>query len=222
MRSICKKGSATLVAVLALCAFAAASASAAELYVGGKALSGTAAFAETPKVEGSITISYPTFKIACTAIKLEEGSEPSGLVSPGGAKFTRYFNYENCKFTEAPSGCSFSSPADIWGAGLEGTIAKGTGTEDIMTIKYPGGYDFGSFEVSGTNCVMLGNNVLWFNKSKPSLALAMPTGQTESVEQALVFPGEKEKIEYAGAKSPVYVKGTFKLKLASGAKWSFH
>jgi hypothetical protein len=219
MRSICKKSSATLVAVLALCAFAAASASAAELYVGGKALSGTAAFAETPKVEGSITISYPTFKIACTAMNLEKGSE---LVSPGNAKFTTNLKYENCKFTEAPNGCSFSSPADIWGDNLEGTITKGTGAEDVMTIKYPGGYAFGSFEVSGTNCAMAGNNVLGFNKSKPSLALAMPTGQTESVEQALVFPGEKEKIEYLPFTSPVYVKGTFKLKLASGAKWSFH
>ena len=51
MRSICKKGPAILAAALALCALTAASASAAQWYVGGKAMTGSEKLAETVKVE---------------------------------------------------------------------------------------------------------------------------------------------------------------------------
>jgi hypothetical protein len=225
MRSICKKGSATLVAVLALCALAAASASAAELYVGGKALSGTSALSQTPKVEGNITIAIPSAhtKIACSAIELERSSNTSELSSPGSAALWK-IAYEKCKFTEGPYGCEFEAQEKIRDSKLEATFAKGTGSEDTMTIKFgtgSGETKFGSFFIGGVNCGGLeGSNTLTFNYRKPSLVLAMPTGQTESGEQALVFPGEKEKIEFFG--EPAYVSGTFELKLTSGAKWSFH
>ncbi len=224
MRSICKKGSVTLVAVLALCALAAASASASELYVGGKALTGTAALSQTPKVEGSITISDPSskFKIVCKGINIENGgTKISELVAPAAVAVWN-LAYENCKFTE--SKCEMRE-GDAPGEGpildkqIEGTITKGTGSEDIMTIKYsPTGTMFGYFSSGG--CALEGTDVLQFAAKKPSLALAMPTGQTESVEQTLTFPGEKEKIEFDG--TPTYVSGAVKLKLTSGAKWSFH
>ena len=54
MRSICKKGPAILAAALALCALTAASASAAQWYVGGKAMTGSEKLAETVKVEEPI------------------------------------------------------------------------------------------------------------------------------------------------------------------------
>jgi hypothetical protein len=223
MRSICKKGSVTLVAVLALCALAAASASAAELYVGGKALSGTSAFAQTPKVEGSITISDPTdnFKIKCTGVDFEN-AKTSELSAPGSAGFGSVV-YQGCEFVERPS-CTIEGK-EILEPKLEATFAKGTGTEDTMTIRFgtkSGETKFGSFYVDGeSKCGGLAyNNVLQFNESKPSLVLTMPTGQSETAEQAVVFPGEKESIEYYGSKA--YVSGSFKLKLTSGAKWSFH
>src|SRR5580700_11252501 len=75
MRSICKKGSVTLVAVLALCAIAAGSASASQWYVGGKAMTGSEKLSETVKVEENVVFTIEESKpkhdatVTCTGLK---------------------------------------------------------------------------------------------------------------------------------------------------------
>jgi hypothetical protein len=220
MKATYRRGAVALAAVLALFAIGAASASASQLYVGGKALSGTAAFTPVSKGEGfTIWSTADKFKITCKGMAFEAGYTELKLSSPSSVKGEE-FEYEDCTFTEHTN-CEIENKKEgpIFIQKLLGTIAKGTGTEDTMTIEYPGGSNFGYF--FGTGCALFeGTAVFAYNGSKPSLVLKMPTGQTESVEQSIVFPGEKEKIEYL--RQPVYVSGSIKLKLASGQAWSFH
>ena len=130
MRSICKKGSVTLVAVLALCALTAGSASAAQWYVGGKALTGTEKLAETIKVEQNIVLTFelgdgpkgednPTLTCTgMTAPKSELGA--SGTIKLGTPLLT------GCKLVEPyfPA-CKLGSGPEIGLQTLEAKMTAG-------------------------------------------------------------------------------------------------
>ncbi len=221
MRSICKKGSATLVAVLALCALAAASASASQWYVGGKALSGSEKLAETVKVEQSIVFSihggssaYAT--ITCTKMSARAPSE----ITSSGAIDLESLGLGGCVLVEKGNSSCELSGSTLTTYPLEAKLSLGTSPEDgaELTPKSPFAPNWLEFKVS--ECNLLGEAD---HPISGTLALKLAKGQTEAVEQEFVGEGEASKGLYGfNSKEPIYVTGKFKLKLASGKAWSFH
>ncbi len=217
MRSICKKSPAILVAVLALCALASASASAAEWNVAGKALVGSAAFAGTAKVEEKITFTMPTegtkhVKLVCTS--LYPGK--SQIKAPNTATLSKV-ELGGCTITEGAE-CSVEGEELFTKTTLSMELSKGTGTADTVVLKPEVGTTlFGYAYLLGGKCPLPNPWSLGFTEGH--LNLTMASGQTEAAEQPFTFPGEKEHLEWAG--KPIYLSGKFKLKLASGGLWSF-
>jgi hypothetical protein len=217
MRSICKKGSATLVAVLALCAIAAASASASQFYVGGKALTGTAKLAKTVKVEEPIVLSSERgeFKlvITCKAASFREAE----LQAPGTVKLGE-LGLESCTETGLTN-CSMKE--SIYTEPLEAAFATGTAPEDTGLFKQGSKRYWTILKFSGT-CILSGEVAGIFG----TLPVKITKGQTESTEQEFVGEGTAGKgLSMTGLgepELPVYVKGKFKLKLESGSAWSYH
>jgi hypothetical protein len=227
MRSICKKGSATLVAVLALCALAAASASAAQLYVGGKALSGKANLSKAVKVEEPIVFtsevgSGHTLVITCKKLSVTgPKSESAELEAPSTIRFEA--EYENCSVAGVGE-CRMEE--DIFSSRYDVSLTTGTAPEDTALI---GGNEkniwIGPFVMTGGGC----EGPTSFHGSLP---VKISRGQTEEVEQEFVGEGKAGKgLELVGwgyqegtinKFPPAYVTGKFKLKLESGSAWSFH
>jgi hypothetical protein len=217
MRSICKKSSATLVAVLALCALAAASASAAQLYVGGKALTGTAKLATTVKVEQPVVFSVTKEElkvvITCTKASLEKETK---LEAPG--KLTSgYVGFEGCT-EKGEEGCTISERIGF--NPIEGSLATGTAPEDAILFTQKKN-NFTNLEFFGS-CFLSGE----FSGLMGKLPLKLAKGQTESTEQEFVGEGSTGTgFEFRGVGTPappVYVTGKLKLKLESGSAWSYH
>ena len=218
MRSICKKGPAILAGALALCALTAASASAAEWYVGGKALTGTEKVATTVKVEQPIVISIPTidYQFTCTTA--------SDLATEIGAKTGFKANslyLESCKTTLPATGCELQSP-EIPFYQLEAIPSKGTSPEDKLKLQPQvkerelGEIPFGSACGFGPSTQPIYGAV----------TLNMAKGQQENAEQTLEGQGTKEspselKTFSRTSGDPTYITGKLKLKLASGKPWSF-
>ena len=222
MRSICKKGSATLVAVLALCALTAASASAAEWYVGGKPVAGNGGIAEAVKVEENIVLSVPSVKVAITCTALA-ARPPSGITGTNTLHI-EFLKFNNCKTTEPTSGCELEASAggSYKANYLEGAaIAEGKSPEDQLQLKSKeqnGEFMEFWFDENDT-CSYKSLQELVMGK----MTLTMPKGREELAEQTFVGQGTKETpngLTFLG--HPAYLTGKFKLKLASGAKWSFH
>ena len=213
MRSIWVKTLVLCATAAAVAAVASASASASQWYVGGKALTGSAKLATTAKVEEDITFSAPSLdvKIACTSVNLVSPE----IIAPGSLKAKEETYLGGCKATEGPKGCTIIQERGEPFAGLAGTAVLGTAPEDTLELKSPRANAFIVFELS--NCGALVGQLVLTGK----VPFSMPTGQTESVEQTLVGPGTKStSLEMEG--NYFYVTGKFKLKLASGSKWSFH
>lgn len=210
----------TLMKTLILCATTAtiaaaatASASASQWYVGGKALTGSTKLATTAKVEEAITFSAPSLglKIACTSVNLVSPE----ITAPGSLKAEEETYLGGCKAPEGPKGCTVVQERGEPFAGLAGTAVLGTAPEDTLELKSPEASAFIVFELA--ECGSLDGQTAFTGK----VPFSMSTGQTESVEQTLVGPGTKStSLKYEG--NVVYVTGKFKLKLASGSKWSFH
>ena|ERR1700722_4985230 len=217
MRSIYGKGSVVIATVLVLCAVASASASAAQWYVGGKALTGSAKLAATAKVEEPITFSIPGLgmTITCSSLSMESPE----ILAAGTLKAKEESHLGGCKATVGAKACFVENE---WGelfGGIEGLPSLGTSPEDKLELKSPKAYAFVVFEL-GSNCGAFGGQFALTGK----IPFSMSAGQTESVEQTFVGEGTKAKgvnsLNFEG--NPVYVTGKFKLKLASGSKWSYH
>ena len=133
MRSICKKGPAILAAALALCALTAASASAAQWYVGGKAMTGSEKLAETVKVEEAIKFTFeageksqnPT--LTCTGMTAAKSEiAASSAIKLSGAALTGCVLHEPAdKFCELQS-----QPERIGLEASEAKLATGKSPED--------------------------------------------------------------------------------------------
>ena len=215
MRSICKKGSVTLVTVLALCVVASASASASQWYVGGKALSGSTGLTEATKVEESVSFTIVAFnaKITCTSASLEgEKGKLADIIAPGSIGIQSLV-LKGCT-ESSPAHCSV--PTQIETDPLTGQLALGTSPADTIALTAKGNV-FVTFEISGGTCAIAGEKPM-----AGKFTLLAPTGQEEQIEQTLTAQGSNEKP--AGttmAGSPVYLSGKLKVKLASASKWSF-
>ena len=222
MRSICKKGSATLVAVLALCALTAGSASAAQWYVGGKALTGTEKLAETIKVEQNIVLTFelgdgpkgednPTLTCTgMTAPKSELGA--SGTIKLGTPLLT------GCKLVEPyfPA-CELGNGPEIGLQTLEAKMTAGKSPEDTAELASTFGSGKLWFEFQGAEgCEAFDGK----GTIKGAVTLQAPKGQTETTEQELTGEGKLGK-ELTWSGSNVSFTGKLKLKLASGKTWSY-
>jgi hypothetical protein len=216
MRSICKKGSATLVAVLALCVVASASASAAEWHVGGKSLSGSAKLATAVKTTENITITVPALKvkIVCTGAGLSESkSAESWILAPNTLEM--YLHLKGCKLSE-PTTCTISE--EIVTRALVGTLTtvSGSSSEDKLVLSpLTHKVFFEALEFKGT-CAESGEDQI----GNGTLTLLAPSGQTEAAEQTVTSAGKESGLNLLGY--PLYISGGLKLKLASGSNWSFH
>jgi hypothetical protein len=214
MRSICKKGSVTLVAVLALCVVASASASAAEWHVGGKSLTGKATLSETVKVTENTTITVPALKvkIVCTSAGLS-GKEKNAILAPDTLEMEELY-FTGCKLSE-PTTCTIEE--EIGTESLAGTLStvSGSSSEDKLVLEPKAHKTFGSIAFIGT-CTEKGDDPI----GNGTLTLLAPSGQTEAAEQTFNSSGKESGMKLLG--DPLYISGGLKLKLASASNWSFH
>ncbi len=219
MRSICKKVSATLVAVLALCVVASASASAAQWYVGGKALTGAAAVSQTTKVEEKIHITSEGVEITCSTLTGIAG-RPFEIVAPAGLQIGDLL-LKGCVANVGTQKCGLGggSGEEIGTTALISTLGLGTGLEDhgelTRNAKEGESIIWTEFEVGG--CGIEGYQF----RIKGKVPVKLPHGQTSSTEQELVFEKAAGLYNYNEA-NPVYLTGKVKLKLTSGSIWSLH
>jgi hypothetical protein len=218
MRSICKKGSATLVAVLALCVVASASASAAEWHVGGKGMTGKAELSETAKVTENITFTVPKLgvKVVCTGAGLR-GKEKDAILAPDTLEMEE-LDLTGCSEIE-PTTCTVQK--EIATEPLAGTLStvSGSSSEDKLALKANAGKTVLTFRFNGT-CAESGTQPI----GPGGWTLLAPSGQNEAAEQT--FTGQGSKESPLGGETmfgdPIYLSGALKLKLASASNWSFH
>lgn len=224
MRSICKKGSAMLVAVLALCAAASASAFATpQWYVNGKALTGSATISQTTKMEEKVEVSFYSGKklertMVCTSLT-GYPSSPFEITAPATFKVGDFL-FEGCTATITESGekCKVGGASGEFGTEpVSALFATGTSPED-----------HGEFTPETKNKVW---NEFYFRgciieglefKIEGTLPVKLPHGQTASTEQELVFEKAPGLYNDGQKSEPVYMTGKVKLKLASGSTWALH
>jgi hypothetical protein len=220
MKSICKKGTVTLVAVLALCAVASASASAAQWYVGGKALVGSATLSQTTKVEEKIKITSEGIEITCSTLTAGETRTPFEIVAPATLKVGDLL-LKGCTVTVGNQKCGLGggSGEEIGTRPLIATLSLGTGLEDhgelVRNAKEGESIVWTEFEVGG--CGIEGFQF----RIKGKVPVKLPHGQTSSTEQELVFEKAAGLYNFSEG-NPVYLTGKVKLKLTSGSTWGLH
>ena len=219
MRSICKKGPAILAAILALCALTAASASAAQWYVGGKALTGSEKLAETVKVEEPVKFTFevgegaqnPTLTCTgMTAAKSEVG--PSGTIKLGTPRLS------GCALVETHNAYCELEGSTLGFVALEAKLAVGKSPEDAAELAGTGGTQKLWTEfTTNEECDLFS----FLNPVKGTVTLQAPKGQTEAAEQEFTAEGKLSK-GLTWFQQTAYLTGKVKLKLASGKAWSFH
>jgi hypothetical protein len=217
MRSICKKSSVMFVAVLALCAIASASASAAQWYVNGSALKGSAALSQTINLEEEVKISlYSKEKLeqtyGCTS--LTDPGKAYEIVAPSTLKVGDFL-LNKCTMTYPVLKEECKVNEGIGTSPLTTTFTDGTSPEDHgqFTTVEEGGF-WTAFEPKG--CLLENGPITVYG----TLAVKLPHGQTASTEQELVFEKAPGLYAYENTSEPVYITGKAKLKLASGDTWN--
>jgi hypothetical protein len=221
MRSTSRAVLTTALTVLVLGAVGVTSASAAQWYVSGKALTGTASLSGTVKVVEPIVISTSglaeNMKITCQDAYLYTYEKGSELIASDTLTFAA-MGFENCALTGL-SHCSLAD-SEISTEPVEATFSTKGLVEDIGEFTQRK-KDFMALGFYGSECD-LGESTVIVGK----FAMKMVTGQQEKTEQEFVGEGEASKgLEIVGwgkPYPPVYITGKFKLKLASGDEWSFH
>jgi hypothetical protein len=215
MRAKSRAVFAIVAAVFAFAAVGASSASAAEWFVNGKALSGSSKVAEKVKMEESIVLSVPNAGIAitCTGANLYSTSEivAKSTIKLGSLRLT------GCKTTTPASGCEIAD-SELDTAALEAPLTEGTSPEDKAVFKPKTGTTIANLQFSEKVTCAFGG--LWALKG--SFTLALPKGQEELVEQTFAGIGTKESpsgLSLFG--QPAYLTGKFKASLTSAGKWSY-
>jgi hypothetical protein len=215
-------------AVLALAAMGAASASAAQWYVGGKALTGSEKLATTIKAEENTVLSFyynasektPYLQVTCTSLN---GTKLEAITAPATLKGA--FGLGGCKVTKpTEKSCELENGESLWTDPLEAKLALGAiSPEDAAEFSAVNARkQWMEVNLREDGCASLigiapGNE--WEIRGK--LTVKVPTGQQESTEQELVFE-HAEGLYSFNTGQPVSITGKLKLKLASGKAWSFH
>jgi hypothetical protein len=214
---------AVMVAAVALSAATAGSATAAEWFVNGTKLSGSAALAPTTSV-----VTPPVFnvvnlkiKVQCNASSLIHNVLIIVISGSESWEISERAIVSSCVTTEPGKGCELEGqPANIELNPLTGTPTKGTASADRITYKPQTKGVLAELNFGESNtCAFAGEEVL-----KGSYTLALPTGQSENVIQAAEALGsvENNSLELGAGNKVLIEGGKILLKLASGLKWSFH
>ena len=221
MRSICKKGPAILAGALALCALTAASASAAQWYVGGKAMTGSEnspkrSKSKNPSSSRSKQGCNATATLTCSGMTAGKSEIASGAMKLSGVKLTGCILHEQVsKLCELEG--SGGGGESIGLAVAEAKLAAGKSPEDTAELAATGSPKTLFQFFTNENCDALPYD----NVVQGSVTLQAPKGQTEAAEQEFTGEGMLSKnLKIEG--KPVYLTGKLKLKLASGKAWSFH
>jgi hypothetical protein len=208
-----------LLAAFALCAATAGSASAAQWYVGGKALVGSEKLAEKLKVETNLVFTIKSGSKVTGTLTCTEGSLYKGEIAAPASLKTN-LELSGCKLsTQGQPECKMLGTQ--WGTlPLEGKLSLGTKSPEDSLELYPVTGTTWTESLRTEECSLFseGNN-----PTKGTLTLKVPTGQTETVEQGLLGEGEASKGLYGwNTSEPWYLTGSVKLKLASAKAFSFH
>jgi hypothetical protein len=201
-----------VVVVVAFSAMAAGSASAAEWYVGGSALTGSAALASSTKtVSGEVELSTEVGRITCQGIELKGTS----ISAKAGGQiehllFTKCWGHAEC---ELASETIESKPLKVEAA------LGAKSPEDKFILKPVTGNIVAEYKVTnGSECGAPERNSI-----NGKATLILPKGREELAEQelSLNLTDSTTELKWDNS-SEVLVKGAVKLKLASGKAWSFH
>jgi hypothetical protein len=229
MRSTYGKASIAFVAALALCALVATSASAAQFYVNGKALTGSEKLSTTVKTEESAVISFyannkepPYLQVTCPTVSgmYLESITSTGAITTGRAGL----GFLECKVTKPiEEDCEVES-SSLFTLPLEGKMSLGSKSpeDNAEFASLNGAKKWLDVNLDERGCAKLvgiaaGNE--WEVRGK--LTVKVPTGQKESAEQQVVFEGTEGLYSF-NTLQPVHITTKIKLKLASGLPWSFH
>lgn len=199
-----------LTAMIALGAVSVSSASAAQWFVGGAALVGSSEISPTTKTVENSVLSGGGETVECTGL-----TEPTGkkaLITAPNAGSAEALLFTGCKSTTA--GCKISAESITTnGVTTKTETVAGTETKTVFKTTNPENiFAKIKFEVG---CPVAGN----LNVKGEKLTTTDPNGATESAEQALNVNSTTELKLGANAAT---LKGKSKLKLVSGANWSFH
>ncbi len=207
---------AAFIASLALSAVAAATASAAQWYVAGAKLSGSANLATEAKTDVGATLNAPGLKIVVTCTGNLLGKLPKITAENKGS--AEALTFMGCTET-SPANCSVAS--EIPTNPVEAEVSLGTAKEDRVLFKpVAPSKTFATVTFKGTSCSVEGEKPV-----TGSVKLKAPTGQEENTLQLLEGLGSLEQspdlLQVAG--NQAYIEGgKALLKLESGSKWSFH
>lgn len=201
-----RKAVVALVAVGAIGVVGAGSASAASWHVGGSELVGSAGLAESTAVTEGFVMTFTSLgvEIECDGLQAKEASITAANAGKAGALV-----FKQCK---AIAGVCSLEGTEIKTKPLN--IAASTlGAGEVHLKLQPEKAAFLSLTLTGTGCSISGIHTI---QGKANVFLA--AGQEERAEQELVV-----NTGSVGELEPEFtLKGKAKLKLQSGASWSFH
>jgi hypothetical protein len=207
-----------LVVVMAFSATAVASASAAEWYVGGSALTGLAALASTTKTVSEVRINTggPGFggSISCEGVELK-GAD---IAAKTGGQIehlllTKCWGHGEC---DLESETIESKPLNVEAA------LGAKSPEDKLVLKPVTGTLIAEYKVTNPGEPGCGG-ASKKNQISGKATLILPKGRGELVEQELLtnITELNSELKWDGG-SAVTMEGAVSLKLASGKAWSFH
>jgi len=205
-----------LVAVMAFSAMVAGSASAASWKINGSALTGSAALATTAKVDAtaSLIITTANILVLCTGGSSGVLSGIKPLISSPNSGTAETLIFNGCTVME-PSTCTLSSE-EITTEPLTAEVKTGPAPDDLVTFS-PTKKDFTEIDFIGAKCPLTGEKAV-----SGKVTIKAPTGQTESVTQAIEGLGTLENNSLFVGSDRSYIEGgSALLKLVSGSKWSF-
>ena len=210
MRSVTRSVLAVAVVAMAFSATAATSALASQWYVGGSALTGSASLASATVTTQNYKFGYGTNLVECDrGITLHSAS----ISSPGSGQ-VEHLTFAGCKMI-SPAACKLASET-IESKPLTLTAALGAKSpEDTVLVKPTTGKTIAELIVNGEGCPFGEPSIL-----TGKMTLVLPKGREELIEQELTARTGEHELEWENVEATL--QGKSKLKLTSGAVWSFH
>jgi hypothetical protein len=215
MKSITRSVFIVVVVVMALSATAAASASAAEWYVGGSALTGSAALASATKTVSEVRINTRFGGvISCGGVELK-GAD---IAAKTGGQI------EHLLLTK----CWGNNECDLESETIETkplSVEAALGAkspEDKLVLKPVSGTLIAEYKVTNPGEPGCGG-ASKKNQISGKATLILPKGREELAEQELLanITEFNSELKWDGG-SAISMEGAVNLKLASGKAWSFH
>jgi hypothetical protein len=209
MRSKRRAVFAAALAVVALGVTGVASASAAEWYVAGSPLTGSAALASNTSTSESIVLSFSGANIRCSGLELKTAS----IAAKTGGQI-EHLLLTGCEFTNLSCRLK-SSTIETKQLTMEAALGAKS-PEDKVLLKPKTETLIAEFKLGeGEKCPWSGSTF----KLTGHMTFVVSKGREERVEQEVALRSEGELF---ASGSEAHLSGTVGLKLASAKNWSFH